>query len=246
MYPVWGEAIGTVIVSGDLAVAMPTFAVLTADGWRPGIGDPTVIGWLLVACYLTTAVLCAWALRVARIGARTAAEFPGPDRRFRDRTAAYRASFRFWALLVGASVLLGLNKQLDFQMWLTEVGRDVAIEQGWIHQRRQVQSFLVGLVALGGLTTLGSLLYLTRELLPRHVLAFAGTVLLACFLLVRTLSFHHLDVFLNRRLLGVETVYLLELAGIACVAVCALMNCWWYKLRPAAARWGQALTLAQR
>ena len=220
-------------------------AVRTVDGWRPGIGDPTVLGWTIVVLYLSTASLCAWALHVARLGARRAVDFPG-DRRFRNRSAAYRASFCFWALLAGLCLFLGINKQLDLQGWLTEVGRQIAREQGWIHERRRVQSLVVGLIALGGLTTLATLLYLTRELLPRHVPAFAGTILLACFLLSRAVSFHHLDVLLNRRLLGIEAVYALELAGIACVAVCAVMNCWWYKLRPAAGLWRRRLAPSLR
>jgi hypothetical protein len=234
-----------VFISVDPCAMMPPLAVLTAEGWRPGVGDPTFIGWLIVGCYFTAAILCAWALHVAKIGATMAADFER-DRRFRDRSAAYRASFRFWALLAGACLLLGVNKQLDLQTWLTEVGRNIATEQGWIHERRRIQSLVVGLIALGGLSTLGTLLYLTRELLPRHVLAFVGTILMACFLLGRTVSFHHLDVFLNRRLLGVEVVYLLELAGIACVVGCAVMNCWWYKLRPAATSCRQRLAAPLR
>ena len=33
-------------------------AETVADGWRPGIGDPTALGWITVAAYLLGAVAC--------------------------------------------------------------------------------------------------------------------------------------------------------------------------------------------
>jgi hypothetical protein len=205
--------------------AVPIPAVLA-------FGDPTIAGWTIVVFYLAAAVACAWALRVAWMGSRMAADYPG-DRRARDRSAAYKASFLFWALLIALFLFLGLNKQIDLQSWLADVGRDLAKAQGWYEQRGRVQTIFVGAVAVVGLWTLAFLLDRTRDLLPRHALAFVGLVLLVCFVILRTSSFHDVDRVFGWDLGGMRLSWMLELAGIICVGCCAVMNCLWYRPRPA-------------
>ena len=38
-------------------------AFTEADRWRPGIGDPTFMGWLTVVAYFTASLLCCMAGR---------------------------------------------------------------------------------------------------------------------------------------------------------------------------------------
>ena len=187
-----------------------------------------VAGWIIVACYFVAVALCGWALRVARAGARQAAAHWGRERRACLRARAYQASMLFWGLLAAIFVFLGFNKQVDLQTWLTEVGRRIAQAQGWYDQRRAVQTVFVCVVAGSGLLALGVLLRFTRDLLPRHVLAFVGMVFLGCFLFTRAGSFHGIDEVLSRPFLGIRVRWALELAGIVCVAVSALRNSWWY------------------
>jgi hypothetical protein len=194
-------------------------------------GDPTIAGWAIVVWYIAAIAACVWALRVAWIGAKMAVDYPGEDRRAKERSAAYRASFLFWALLILLFVFLGLNKQIDLQTWLTDVGRRVARAQGWYEQRARVQTIFVGAVAVLGLWVLAYLLDRTREFLPRHALAFGGLVLLACFVILRTSSFHGVDHVLGWDALGMRLSWALELLGITCVGLCAVLNCLWYKPR---------------
>ena len=209
---------------------------MTSPAYIPAIlayGDRTIAGWAIVVFYVAAIAACVWALRVAWIGAKMAADYPGEERRARERSAAYRASFLFWALLVLLFVFLGLNKQIDLQTWLTDVGRRVAQAQGWYEQRARVQTIFVGAVAVLGLWALAFLLDRTRELLPRHALAFGGLVLLACFVILRSSSFHDVDRVLGWGVLGMRLSWMLELLGITCVGLCAVTNCLWYKPQPA-------------
>jgi hypothetical protein len=209
---------------------------MTSSPYIPAIlafGDPTVAGWAIVVFYVAAITACVWALRVAWAGAKLAAAYSGEDRRARDRSAAYKASFLFWALLILLLVLLGLNKQIDLQTWLTDVGRRLARAQGWYEQRARVQAIFVGAVAVAGLWMLAFLLDRTREFLPRHALAFGGLVLLACFVILRTSSFHDVDRVLGWGVLGMRLSWALELLGITCVGLCAVLNCLWYKPQPA-------------
>lgn len=206
-------------------------AELTTEGWRPGMTGPPITGSLIVASYLIVAAGCAWALHVARVGAQMAERYRIKNRRAHGRTSAYRASFLFWAMLTLWFVILGVNKRFDLETWLTEFGRQIALDHGWYDARWQLQEMLVVGIVLGGVSVLATLLCLTRSLLPRHVLAFVGTALLGCFVLARTLSFHHLDDILAIELLGLRLRSLAELTGIICVGICAVMNCWWYRAK---------------
>ena len=139
------------------------------------------------------------------------------------------ASLVFWIMLSVLFVFLGINKQIDMQTWVTDVGRRIAMSQGWYEQRGRVQTLFVLLVAIGGLTTLTILLKLTRELLPRHVLAFFGLILLAYYMLVRASSFHDLDAAMRIEIMAVRVSWMIEMGGIICVGACAVMNSWWHK-----------------
>lgn len=194
-------------------------------------GDPSVAGWTITVLYAAAIIACVRALHVARIGSKMSADYAGEhgeDRRAKDRSAAYKASFFFWALLIALFVFLGLNKQIDLQTWLTDIGRRVAQAQGWYDQRAQVQAIFVGAVAVCGLCVLAFLLDRTREFLPRHALAFVGLVLLACYVILRTSSFHDVDRVMGWGVLGFRISWIMELLGIICVGTCATLNCLWY------------------
>src|ERR1041384_5677187 len=45
-------------VDAFLSAIAPIFAFTDGDRWRPGIGDPTFIGWFTVVAYFATAYLC--------------------------------------------------------------------------------------------------------------------------------------------------------------------------------------------
>ena len=77
-------------------------------GWKPGIGDPTVYGWLTVAAYAIGA-LCCW----------------------RARRNAPPRERGFWLVLTGIMAFLCVNKQLDLQTLLTDVARHHARTHGW-------------------------------------------------------------------------------------------------------------------
>ncbi len=191
------------------------------------IGDPRAGAWLIFFSYFAVSVLCARAFQVALIGSQLAADYPNPERRLKDRQAAYRASFRFWGLVIALFVFLGINKQIDLQTWLTEVGRQIAMAQGWYDQRAMVQTIFVLTTAVTGVVVLSVLLKLTRDLLPRHVLAFVGLASLAVFLMVRTASFHALEDVVHFEIVGMRLSWYLEMAGIVCVGSCAVRNYWW-------------------
>lgn len=175
------------------------------DGrWHPGIGDPTVIGWVTVVAYGAAALLCYSC----------------------KKRYAKTQQGQFWWAMTLVMLALGFNKQLDLQTWLTEIGRDAAFEYGWYERRRLVQlMFIAGLIVSA---------LLMREWLVQRVAvlgkyarrASVGIVLLALFIVVRATSFHHVDILLGFSVEDLSVNEVLELSGIGVIVWAAASRLW--------------------
>ena len=162
--------------------------------WRPEIGDPSIMGWFTVASYFACAgVACLAAVR----------------NRERDSKA--------WALWVTIAILmvaLGINKQLDLQSLLTEIGRQIARAQGWFEMRRTVQFWFIVLFGTMSLTVYIWYIITFRSMIRRSWLAFCGLFFLMSFIVIRATSFHHVDMLIHYELEGVRMNWVFELSGI--------------------------------
>jgi hypothetical protein len=167
--------------------------------WSPRIGDPTLLGWATVAAYAVTGLLAAGAAWRGASGGTL-----------------------FWTVAALLMLFLSVNKQLDLQSALTAAGRCLARAQGWYDARRTVQlAFVVGL-AVVGVAVLGALVVLMRGSLARNALALLGLAFVMTFVLVRAVGFHHVDVFLRVEVASLRMNSILELGGIALVALNAV------------------------
>lgn len=175
--------------------------------WRPGIGDPTPMGWLTVGLYLLAAYL-SWRLAGNQAFARTTGGREQP----------------MWLGLTFLLLALGINKQLDLQSALTELGRVISSRQGWYDHRAAVQLAFVVAVGLAGVAAAAGLALLARRVSPATRLALVGVSLLISFVAIRAASFHHVDVFISLRLLGLRWNWILEIGGIAVIILAALQG----------------------
>jgi hypothetical protein len=190
--------------------SVPVLLAFTeGDVWRPGIGDPTIMGWVTVVAYFAVAVLCFRRARDAR------------------RESQRRTETIFWNVLSALLVLLGINKQLDLQTWFTLTGRHIALSEGWYEYRRPVQFAFIVFIVLLAIGASGFMWRLVRAHCRELWLALLGFVLLLTFVIVRAASFHHVDVLINLDLAGVRMNWILELGAIAVIALGSLQkrNC---------------------
>jgi hypothetical protein len=184
-------------IDAGVSALTPMFAFTDGDRWRPGIGDPTFGGWFTVIAYFVAAYFC-W---------RAAGN------------SLYGRKVRwFWNGLAVLLILLGINKQLDFQTELTFLGRDFAKATGWYEERHIVQAIFIVCIAVGGIVTMSALFWVYRFELRRLWPALAGVAFLMSFIVIRAASFHHVDQFLRFAPAGLRMNWLLELGGIAAIA----------------------------
>ena len=168
-------------------------------GWEPGIGDPTLYGWVTVAAYAFAALCCSRASR------------RGPSR-----------EQRFWLLLAGVMGFLAINKQLDLQTLFTDIARFEARAHGWYERRHEYQvAFIVAVAVLVVVVILTLLRRARRASVPVQG-AIVGLGLLLLFVLVRASSFHKVDWLISRDFGGLRANHLLESGGIAIVTLFAL------------------------
>jgi hypothetical protein len=186
---------------------LPIIAVMEGGQWRPGIGDPTIIGWVTVVAYALAAGLCYLAWR--------------GERRLLPAPAGLRPGL-WWALLL-LMLALGVNKQLDLQSLLTVAARRLAVEQGWYAQRRELQRMFIMAIAAAGALSLALAAWWVRAGFRRYILALAGTAILGCFILIRATSFHDVDPLISRKLVGGvrANAMFFELTGIMIIAIAA-------------------------
>lgn len=186
--------------------------------WTPGIGDPTIMGWVTVAIYFGAALLCFWAVLKTSIKQETS--IPGNG----------KALKLFWICLALILVFLGFNKQLDLQSLLTQIGKDIAVEQGWYNKRREVQFLFVIFIGVGGTIILSFLMYKYWKMPGYIKTTLIGCVILFVFIMIRAMSFHHVDIFLKAKLVGIKMNWLFEIGGLSVILLgtisylCSLKN----------------------
>jgi len=169
------------------------------ERWSETFGDPTFAGWLATFGFFLTAWICRRVVFFTPIGKKDLAER------------------RLWVVLGFLFLFLGINKQLDLQILLFEIGKSLAHAEGWYAERRSVERefvLFVGLLAVGG----SLLLYrFVRHASEHAKVAVAGAILLFGFIVVRAALFTKVS-----RVLGSGFHHLIELAGIAVSATAGM------------------------
>lgn len=171
--------------------------------WSPGIGDPTLGGWITVALY----AWAAWACHRVLLH----------ERQLRLHLTLNERMV--WRLLMAGMIALGINKQLDLHSALTELARLHAREHGWYGNRRLFQQAFVVAVPIIGLTVLASLTVLVWNAPATTLWACAGSAGLVVFVAVRAASFHHVDEWVGWRFAGLRTNWIVEMGSLLVIGL---------------------------
>ncbi len=168
---------------------------LVADG----VLDLSPHGLLITLGYLVAAVL------YLRRGTSPAA------------TPLGRRLSRFFRVLAVVLLALGINKQLDGQLWLTAAARQVALAQGWYPNR--FYAHLVFVLLLLVATTGGALaaVWFLRDALPAVVPTVLGLGAVLVYAMLRAASYDLTDLMV--RVGGTNASWVLEGAGVGLLLV---------------------------
>lgn len=142
-----------------------------------------------------------------------------------QRIKAPLAEQVFWLLVILILLILGINKQLDLQILLTEIVRPIAIKNGWYESRRIAQAlFAFVLTGFAGIFAVVMAL-LVRRHWRDNVLALFGLLILFIYGIIETMSQSHVGFRLNsHEKWGVRLTDIIEMAGILLILVNALYN----------------------
>lgn len=164
--------------------------------------DPSLQAWLITAAYFVGSGLTLAAANGSAQG--------------RDRN--------FWFGCALLLVLLGFNKQLDLQGYITTFGRSLAHRDGWFEQRRFVQMTFVAVLLAAAAISVAMLAVWLRRSSSAVKIAALGIVLLITFILWRAASIHHMDLWVTRNIAGMRSGWWLELAGISVIGLSAAVS----------------------
>lgn len=145
--------------------------------------------------------------------------------RERRRIAATGADLwpTFWFLSAALLVSLGVARWMDLAGILTDLGRTEARAEGWYEVRRGIQAaVIVGITVVWAISVVVAVWRVPerrRRYLPAAVVAFT----IVCFAMVRSISLHHVDAVLDRR---VGEVRLRAWAELGLLALLTITTVW--------------------
>ena len=157
---------------------MNSKTVITIEQWRLLKGDPTGIGWIITITYFLTFIICLWAGITAQ--------------KHKNKKEIYgNGCMLLWIALL--LLLLGINKQLDFQVLFTIIGRNLAKKQGWYNIRSVFQTIFV--VSFLLIVLILFILWAGRikGRWRQCGFHFVGTALILFFVMIRAASIEHIS-----------------------------------------------------
>jgi len=174
--------------------------------WIQNRGDPTVIGWFITLLYFVVFIVSIY---------------------FSIKATRYLSNYRYIWFMYGITALiflLGINKQLDFQMLLTDFAREFVKVKGMYVNRKPFQIQIISIFASIGIGILTFILYTLRFAPKRMWLALVGISILFSFTIIRLISLHNIESFVSKSFLGVRIVDALEISGISIILFSVISN----------------------
>ena len=183
-------------------------SLLAEITWRPAIGDPEPIGWIITFSYLIAGGICVSAGRYQRAVSirRGCIGYPW-----------------FWFGLAAFLFALGFNKQLDLQTLLMQIGRNIAKQGGWYSDRNSIKSVVVFGCAVITLPILFAWMCIICNRGRSYILSCIGVLVLVVFIGLRALAFNpRVERLTHLPLIGSHLNTVLELGGAALVGLGAI------------------------
>ncbi len=186
--------------------------------WTPGIGDPTVVGWAITFGYFIAAITSFFAYWVQ-------SNDNSGDVPHTVMVTRLIAPHTFWLYCTIALIILGFNKQLDFQTLFLEILRTES-QSNAINPHNQTgkESFII--LFFGSMVVV----YLTLNIIRRKTqleirTALASLTILFIYIVFRASEIHQYSGAVRSGSQIAELFLLTEPFGISMIAVSAVYAC---------------------
>ena len=177
--------------------------------WRPAIGDPEPIGWIITFGYFAAGAFCVSAGR------------------HQHALSIRRGSIGypwFWFGLAAFMFALSLNKQLDLQTLLIQIGRNLAKRGGWYRDRNDIKSVVVFGCAVIALPVLFAWMCVVCSRGRSYILSCLGVLTLLAFVGIRAMSFNpRVERLMHLPMIGSHLATVMELSGATLVGLGAYL-----------------------
>ena len=177
------------------------------SSWHLTLGDPTFIGWLNTILYFISIILTLLVIRKIKKSSQ--------NNSLKQRL--------FWIMVFIIVFDLGINKQLDLQTLFLQIGRKIAVAQGWYGERREFQGIFVFIIAIIIFLFIIYLFNYIKNHWKECGITFIGVLMLMLFVVVRTASINHV---VTKVLSLSDTFYkwIFELGGNVLIIVGSIKN----------------------
>ncbi|CDN14280.1 hypothetical protein RintRC_2830 [Richelia intracellularis] len=188
---------------------MQILVVIHSNYWKPGIGDPTFMGWFIFTAYWIASFLSIF--------------YALPAERVNDISSHH---CKLWWSLAILLLLRGLNKQLDLQSWLMITGKEFPRTQDWYNQRQIIHIWMITAIitAVFALVVSAACAIRNRNIWEKYWLALCGVLCLAVYVIIRAPFFHHILYMLHSQYEIFHINCILQSAGIVYIGVSAIIN----------------------
>lgn len=186
------------------------FGAVRDGRWYWGLGDPDAGAVVVTGLYLLTSILCLLAAKCLR------------QRGLQTHENRARSEATFWLILAGILLLLGINKQADLQSLLTLYGRELVKQAGLYEMHRRLQVVFIAGVAVFACLGAGISIWLVRRWSWECRLASLGLAMQAAFVVIRAISFHHIDRMLGLRMADLKINLMMESIGLVVILLAAV------------------------
>ena len=149
-------------------------------------------------------MVCAYLL-VALISARQA---------LRWKFFGAKAPTLFWAGLTTGLLVLASIRHFHLHEQVNTYMRAQAFQSGWYEMRRPFQSAALAAIFMTAGSLTGYWIYLQRQLKSIPAVAYLGAGILSLLWVIRTISFHYTDMFINIDLGLISVSSIIELNGL--------------------------------
>lgn len=136
------------------------------------LSDFTMWSWIINIAYILVFILSIYYIRCIKTTGNKELKF-------------------LWIFIAGILLLLGINKQLNFQTLLIIFGRSLANSQGWIENRRMAQELFAITFGIGIAVLSAIIIFRIRRILLMAWIEIFGIAVLLAFTLIRAGSINH-------------------------------------------------------